>query len=287
MCRDRRSPTQSEVDGETDAQKGDVATRFDGINVVAILAIVEQIPDSLLRLSSADFGDFIWCIASLERLVKMLYHLLLERHAGAPRIAFWGQNSGTRPAKDALVTIAATGALALIVPKRRNSEEGESLALPRPPRAPRGTWVIQDPFKMLHGVFKSPPALAGLYNTGSTFPEILRAPELPDPNAFYYKRRPETAVSEVNLECRQLRHGLEREEFVLELDFDRSQAGTVEGALEFRIRAENLSGIERLVLPVRITIREVAAHEAAEGLVQQLTRRSVLSALAEKQDRAK
>ena len=169
-----------------------------------------------------------------------------------------------------------------MVPETKKQDEDESLALPRRPLAPGGRWVIQDPFKMLRGAFGTPHALPTLFDTRSLLPELLKPTGLRDPNAFDHKPRPETPVPEVNLECAQWRHGLEPEEFEVELHFDRSQAGTVKGALEFRIHAENLSRIEKMVVPVRITIREVRAYETAEGLVQQLTRPSFLSAHAGK-----
>jgi hypothetical protein len=135
---------------------------------------------------------------------------------------------------------------------------------------------------MLRGAFGTPHAPATLFDTRSVLPELLKPPRPRDPNAFYYKPRPEAPVSEVNLECTQWRHGFEPEEFEVGIHFDRSRAGTLEGALEFRVHAENLSGIEKMVVPVRITIREVRAYETAEGLVQQSTRPSFLSAHAGK-----
>jgi hypothetical protein len=81
------------------------------------------------------------------------------------------------------------------------------------------------------------------------------------------------------LECAQWRHGLEPEQFEFELDFDRSQSSTIQGALEYRIHAENLSGIKKLIVPVRITIRDERAYEAAEGLVDQLTGRRTAAAV--------
>jgi hypothetical protein len=143
-------------------------------------------------------------------------HVALERREGAPRIRFWAANRGTRPAKDTLVTIVAKGKLALMVPETKKQDEDESLALPRPPRAPRGRWEIQDPFKILRGMFRASNAVSPIFGAVRPLPSELLMPRLPrsrDPNAFYYKPRPETPVSEVNLECAQWRHGLEPEEF--------------------------------------------------------------------------
>jgi hypothetical protein len=130
---------------------------------------------------------------------------------------------------------------------------------------------------MLRGAFGTPPALVTLSDTRSILPELLKPPRPRDPNSFYYKPRPEAPVSEVNLESAQWRHGFEPEEFEVEIRFHRNRAGTLEGALEFRVHAENLSEIEKMVVPIRTTIREVRAYETAEGLVQQLTRPSFLS----------
>jgi len=250
-----------------------------GVGVIG-LGTREFVPTTAEAISEYRANYAKW----LEKCDGILrsFHVALERRADAPKIRFWAANGGTRPAKDTLITIETNGELALMVPERTKPCENESLALPRPPGTPRGTWVIQDPFKMLRGAFGTPPALVTLSDTRSILPELLKPPRPRDPNSFYYKPRPEAPVSEVNLECAQWRHGFEPEEFEVEIRFHRNRAGTLEGALEFRVHAENLSEIEKMVVPIRTTIREVRAHETAEGLVQQLTRPSFLSAHAGK-----
>jgi PIN domain len=244
-----------------------------GVGVIG-RGIREFVPATAEAISeySANYAEW------LEKCKEILrsFHVALERRAGAPKIRFWAANRGTRPAKDTLLTIDAKGELALMVPETKKQDEDESLALPRRPLAPRGRWEVQDPSKILHDRFRASNAVSSIFDVGRRLQSELLVPRLPrprDPNAFYYNPRPETPVLEVNLECAQWRHGLEPEEFEVKLHFDRNQAGTVEGALEFRIHAGNLSGIEKLVVPVRITIREVRAYEAAEGLVDQLTGR--------------
>jgi len=240
----------------------------------------EFVPATAKQISDYQAEYARW-LENCEEILRSC-HMVLERRSNAPRIRFWAENIGTRPAKDTLVTIEAKGELALMVPERKKPEADEPLALPRPPRAPRGRWVDQDPFKMLHGAFGTAHALGSLFDARPLALDLLKPPRPRDPNAFYYKPWPEVPVPEVNLECMQWRHGVGPKEFEFEIHFDRTQAGTVEGALEFRIHAENLSGIEKLLVPVRITICEVRACETAKDLVQQLTRPSVLSAHAGK-----
>jgi hypothetical protein len=240
----------------------------------------EFVPVTAKQISNYQ-AEYAGWIEKCEEILRSC-HVALERRSNAPRIRFWAENIGTRPAKDTLVTIEAKGELALMVPERKKPEADEPLALPRPPRAPRGRWVDQDPFNMLHGAFGTAHALGSLFDARPLPLDLLKPPRPRDPNAFYYKPWPEVPVPEVNLECIQWRHGVGPEEFEFEIHFDRTQAGTVEGALEFRIHAENVSGIEKLLAPVRITIREVRACETAENLVQQLTTPSFLSAHAGK-----
>jgi hypothetical protein len=49
-----------------------VATTSDTTAITAILALVELVPESLLRLSPTDYGDFIWSVASLQCLPEVL-----------------------------------------------------------------------------------------------------------------------------------------------------------------------------------------------------------------------
>jgi len=63
---------------------GSVASRMDGMTIAAILALVHQIPESMLRLSATEHSDFIWAIASLNHLVKMLVSGEVSHGGGWP-----------------------------------------------------------------------------------------------------------------------------------------------------------------------------------------------------------
>ena len=72
-----------------------------------------------------------------------------------------------------------------------------------------------------------------------------------------------------SLECEQWRHDAANIYFPGEIIFDQ---GTTEisGALECKIRAENLSSTARKTIPVRIIITKISAHERAEELIADL-----------------
>jgi hypothetical protein len=98
---------------------------------------------------------------------------------------------------------------------------------------------------------------------------LHRRPMKRDPNAFYYKpSRPKVPSSQFSVECEQWRHG-ETADFEAELSSDKNQ-GAITGSLECRFRAENLSEIIVLRMPVRISIRDVSAYDAASALVDAL-----------------
>lgn len=47
-------------------------TRHDGADIAAVVALVERVPEAVLRLSPKDYRDFLWAVASLEYLAKMI-----------------------------------------------------------------------------------------------------------------------------------------------------------------------------------------------------------------------
>ncbi len=171
-------------------------------------------------------------------------------------------NKGTRPAKDTLVTIAAKGNFH-IQPRQciddhndngEQHDEETTLSLPFPPQPPKGRWTTN--FMDVYNLYLRPNSKLGalikgiskLNQSSSTSDQM--APWLSaigpsklqrDPNAFYYKSgSPKAPVKLFSLECKQWRHAIDKEYFEGELYLARN-AHEVQGALECRIQAANLS----------------------------------------------
>ena len=99
------------------------------------------------------------------------------------------------------------------------------------------------------------------------------SPKRPDPNEFYYKPdRPQIPQDAICLECAQWRHEDGKEEFDGEIHFS-PNIDTVEGALVFRIQAENLSKTQIKRIPVRIKTAHVSSFERTRALVEMFSRR--------------
>ncbi|MDP8255554.1 MAG: PIN domain-containing protein [Candidatus Alcyoniella australis] len=193
------------------------------------------------------------------------HHEALRRQSKPPVFCFSARNTGTRPARDSLVTILAKGKKFSIMPSARSNNgddeevarEQNNLELPLPPCAPRGIWRMT----RANGI----KAIRPLYQLRSA----LRQP-LHDRNAFYYKTERDTnSRSSFRLECEQWRHEDVDEKFEGEFCID-EDVNEVCGALEFRIQAENLSTTASMCVPVYIRITRPSAYESAEKLVSRL-----------------
>ena len=221
------------------------------------------------------------------------HHRTLQAETPVLEFAFLAENSGTRPAADALVTIEARGGFKIRPPPPDDTDEDqegeddtpgslESGALPPPPVAPRGRWTNTvsgqpgDVLRALNLVGRSLQDLSGIVNPDPDilsrplpFPS-LNPPDPRDPNAFYYKPgRPAEPQASFALECAQWRHDNEAEPFVGEIHvpIDRDAA---EGLLVCHIQAANLSKSVSCRIPVRIAIAHVSALESARGMVEAL-----------------
>ena len=231
----------------------------------------------------------------LDRCEETLraHHRTLQAQAPVLEFAFLAENSGTRPAADALVTMEARGGFEIRPPPFDDTDEDregddeasgslEPGALPPPPVAPRGRWENTvdgqpgDLLRTLNLIGRSVQDLSVIVNPDPdilsrplAFPS-LGPPDPRDPNAFYYKPgRPSEPQASLALECSQWRHDNEAEPFVGEIHVptDRDAA---EGLLVFRIHAANLSQSVSCRIPVRIAITHVSAFESAHGMVEAL-----------------
>ena len=221
------------------------------------------------------------------------HHRTLQTEAPVLEFAFLAENTGTRPAAEALVTIEARGRFEIRPPPSDDTDEDgegeddpsesrESGALPPPPVAPRGRWENTiggqpgDALRALNLIGRSLQDFSGIVNPDAgilsrplAFPSLNR-PEPRDPNVFYYKPgRPAEPQASFALECAQWRHDNEAEPFIGEIHAptDRDAA---EGLLVCRIQAANLSKSVPCRIPVRIAITHVSAFESARGMVEDL-----------------
>lgn len=226
--------------------------------------------------------------AWLEQCEDILrkYHDTVQRQAGPLTFRFVVSNEGTRPGKDALITIEAKGKFEIRPPARNDDGDDESdqqdriIELPPPPTPPRGKWRTTmgrhaDDFDSLTAFQRSLRAISGLDPIRSLgrdlhIPRLGNLNSRRDPNAFYWKpQRPVMPQTSFSLECEQWRHGIDTEFFDGEIYFA-DDVKAVSGALECRIQAENLSNIARKRVPVRIEVKRVSIIKRADKLVDWL-----------------
>lgn len=226
-----------------------------------------------------------------ERTLRT-HHEMLQNKTPTLEFTFLIQNTGTRPATDALVTIKAEGKFQIMPPPPDDQEEGrknekkarsqiEAVVLPRPPEAPQGHW--KDRFSGEFG--KLLPAIDGLVRplqdsligSGShpldknySIPPIIR-PGHRDANAFYYKPVPlSTPHHSFAIECAQWRHDNEAEPFIGEICVPPKE-DQVSGLLTCRIQAANLAKAVSICIPIQISIDHISAFVSASNMVEVAT----------------
>ena len=209
-----------------------------------------------------------------EKVLEQL-HTICQNALKVDQFNFLARNSGSRPAKDALVTIQARGNFKLVASKKDEDGNEEASHLPKPPEAPRGFWTPKGLAgfaamqRLAQGHFKV-PAFAQ-----PAFPaDLLRLSEIQrhDANKFYWKSRPANRkpTSKFAYECEQWRHGGDLESFWGYLHFDPDQH-EISGALECKIQAENLTTTAKLLVPVHMTIKKQSILHTAENKIDLLS----------------
>ena len=200
-------------------------------------------------------------------------HEDLQRDEGLPGFIFEVENVGSRPGKDALVVIRASGDFKICPPPNEEDEPEETeetgLQVPAPPTPPRGRLRLANTsFEgMLKGLnrFRSAP-LVQLPSPG--FQVQLPRPDRRDPNGFYYKPTRITEPAEsFNVECEQWRHGTGSEPFVGNIFVEEGLTGA-SGVLECEIHAENLFKPALKRVPVRIEVVYPNPRSAVEKLIE-------------------
>ena len=217
------------------------------------------------------------------------HHRALQRQAAVLGFSFLAENTGTRPAADALITIEARGSFCIKPPPTDGKDDKQDggtdelgnllpKALPRPPVAPLGRWRRRiGHWNQLDAVTRS------LIRNRDLVPRISGIPHHPslqlqnprrDRNAFYYKPdRPALPLSAFSLECDQWRHDDGEMVFSGEIHVPTDQ-DVAKGALACRIQASNLSKSTLKWIPVEIEIRFISAFESAQDMVEALLNRS-------------
>ncbi len=154
-------------------------------------------------------------------------------------------NTGTRPGKDVLIAISATGDLR-VRPHRGDYEYYATVEV-------RRTYLPSPPHPLADMPHITAGALLGSGQGGG---------HKRDPNGFYCKDGlPADPVNSFSLECAQWRHGAGDKYFTGEI-FVNYGDDEVCGALECVIHADNLPDPIRTVLPVRIEVHSASVSVA-------------------------
>jgi hypothetical protein len=237
----------------------------------------EYIPASDADISAYKNQKYPEWLKNCQKTLET-FHEILNRKQDPLSFCFEAQNVGTRPAKDALVTIRADGPLKISPPrsdsaraqqKRRHDAELFSA----PPQAPKGAWKAKVFGADLENLL-TPYKPFGGTDTLLPLPLAARSHSIaaPDPNEFYYKpNRPSSPVDSIALECQQWRHGDSPEKFQGTISFKKGTLD-IRGALQLRIQAENVSDIKTLTCPVKIRVFPADTYEQAAAAVSKLIR---------------
>ncbi|MDZ4812314.1 MAG: PIN domain-containing protein [Pseudomonadota bacterium] len=198
------------------------------------------------------------CEARLRRL-----HVELTDQAPRPELWVWIENTGAKPADDALVSLAAEGSI-LILPISSSDDDDKAIApdmrdLPKPPNVPRGSyWKGIAAAELAMSVIAPRQFLPSM-------PQLNR-----ERNAFYWRpERPSLPVASMELECAQWRHQISAECFRVTVLLD-SSSPEVSALLRVKVHAANLIEAHEARIPVNIAVNEVSAWEKAQELVNRL-----------------
>jgi hypothetical protein len=231
----------------------------------------------------------VWIEKCKEALQEL--HKSLQIKEALPNFCFVASNEGTRPGKDVLITIETKGNFKIRPPVRKDDEEGQEnsnsekkIELPPPPSPPKGEWKMEfgnhrlgigstvDAMEVFRRSLSPYSVTGSILNDGPDFKVPLFHPfeNRHDPNGIYWKpRRPMRACKSFSLECDKWRHGIEDEYFQGEIIFGRN-TDDINGALECRIHAGNLSATAKKIIPVRITIAKISVRKRADELIADL-----------------
>lgn len=197
------------------------------------------------------------------------FHAEWNRRRDWPQAVYCVQNTGTRPAAEVLVEIAASGSFKLSGPGKDVSESGGKgvrwleLALPPQPPRPKSRAEIL----MATGIFDRDPISS--LPRAPIFPSMANTRR--DDDAFYWRDGRSDPVSTMALECKNWRHGREEEDFPFRIWADDS--ADLRGLIVGRISASNIREPLDKHLPLRINFEDRECLPLAEALVDDFERR--------------
>lgn len=191
-------------------------------------------------------------------------HRELQREAGGFPFAVKAVNSGTSPARDALVTLTTNGD-ALLLPLRQLDEEDESIY----------TDLRQK--KLTLPPIPKPVDVLSVSSLGFRPRDLLSTmpqPNYPrEPNTFYYAPEfPHDPAHSFSLECKQWRHLAGATYFEAEVLVGHDSED-VQGEVECTIHAENLSNPVRASIPLRVAVEQLSTLAVARSLVENVEQR--------------
>lgn len=283
------SPTGDETDGPVELSYVQYATLTDK-EVQAMVALVKkrfpivdtevtntkllprdatiyQMFAANLAVTAEDIKDYrdnrypAW-IAECERAFRSV-HKAANATVRYPEIKFEAQNNGSRPAKNALVILAASGPLLLLArrsDKPNPKKDFSDVGLPKVPHGPRSR-------------FRN--VLLGMSGLNSMLGPHLRPSDfntrLPtrDSNAFYWKQSHSLPAKRVELECELWRHNSARKTFSVEIHAE-SVGEEVSGMIRCEIHAENLTKHVHTDVKASVTVLPGDTAAFARSLIDKL-----------------
>lgn len=211
-------------------------------------------------------------LAKCENYFRSLNDKMMEKRMW-PVVRVKLRNVGSRPANDALVSFATEGKFLLAVPADKDDVVGsDAIRLPPPPSAPKGRWVDKPhPFADMQTIFGQARGLQFSDIDPPSSRLLMSNFTKDDPNGFYYDGgRPKNPVPRIGLTCRQWRHQVDDEVFILEFRWWADGEATVQGALRVDVHAANMTELVSKRFPICLRSREESIFEDADALIDML-----------------
>jgi hypothetical protein len=203
-------------------------------------------------------------------------HQKLQRMTEDTTFCFSIHNKGTRPGRDVLVEFEAFGDFMIMRPRDEDSNNTEPIELPFPPEPPAVRYSLKSGLSILDALKKTTigsVSMVGVHPLNKNYDFSIASKFKRDQNGFYYKGgRLRTLAKSFSLECEQYRHGTKPEFFYGRVVFDNIK-DKIEGMLECRVHAENLTEVVVKRIPIRINVRTESIYDKALALIDSLDKK--------------
>ena len=222
--------------------------------------------------------DYPQWVEHCENLLSDL-HKRVQTIEWAKQFSISLRNSGTRPAKDALVTITAAGSFELVPVQVRTKareleqlERSDFMLIPMPPAAPIGYWKEASSgfgnLARLERSFRAEKDEEVILDFGVINIDPVNGEK--DKNRFHPKSKMlNSPERELFFECEQWRHGSEEIHLECKIHFP-CDAEEMKGKIQIRIQAENSSTVFQRDFDVWVTVQSQSMLEFANHQVQNL-----------------